>query len=267
MSILSDIFDVVIGVLDSIAHNFIGLVIFALVVFYLYIKWSKVKPLDMGKEVFNKQWDATAERLRLLCVKTLAICSYPLTVEELRSMAIHQIQHLPIGNVVGINVFGIITKVETLIKLSKDLTEDNFNKLIEENAGAIKDDKFWLVFAIERITGGLPFFRSKKKSLLFLKPAQIININSSDNIIRVRGFGLTPLGEYEIINDENISITRPQLLADTIQNINEELVLGGWAKMGTIVTNAMQSDAVYRKGIAEKSVEVLSSPGRDSKPE
>jgi hypothetical protein len=261
---LGDIMASVIGVIDSLIHNILGLAIIALIAGFIYLKYLKPKPIDMGKEVFRKRWEATTTRLRLPMKKQLALCSYPMSTEELQKMPIYQIQHQNIGSIIGINVFGVITNPKTLMSFINSPNTENYDKLVEENQEYINKDKFWLAFACEKGSTGRPMFKKTHRTMLFIKPNQIINLNSSDNIIRVRGFGLTPIGDYEIINDENININRTQFVSDTTHTISEEVVLGAYSMLGTIVEKAISGDAPYRKEIAKEGIKVLNVPEKNS---
>lgn len=264
MTVVSDLFNAGTGILEALMHNVIGLGILALVGFFIYLKFFKPVPLDMGKEVFNKLWDATTEILRLSSPKEIGLCSYPMTAEEISKSPIHHIQHQNIGNCIGINAIGILNDVESLQNLKRfteEFNEDNYKRLLSRIKESGNIDKFWLVFAVKNIVGTtFLFFPKYKKTLIFVKPKQIINVSKFDHVIRVRGFGVTPLGEYQLINDEDVNINRQQLLSDTVENINQELLLGAWARMGEIVQNAMQSDSTYRKETAIEGIKVLSTP-------
>lgn len=216
----------------------------------------KPKPIDMGKEVFEKYWDATAERLRLKTPKKLALCTYPATMEELREN-IHQLKYDHISNIIGFNVAGVITDDKTLYELSEAADTKTFEKMKKENEAAIKEDKFWFIFACEKKTTQWLFPKTQRR-LIWVKAGQIINLNSSENVIRVRGLGLTPQGyQNELINDEQVNINRKQLMLDNIAIMNEEVVLKAYSNLANIVQEAIKSDSGYRKDVAVEGVKAL----------
>ena len=187
------------GFLNALVKNAVLIGILAVIGFAIYLYFNKEKKVDIGYELFKKQYDTTAERLKLSTPKVLALCSYPQTVEELKKLPMYQIQHQPFGEVVGVNVYPVITTIESLVKLahkpdSKTL-DDLLKQVKEENP---KEDQ-WIVFAIKKKVGGKWLFPEVKESLVWIKQNQLINFNSNDKIIRVRGFGVGTLGFYEYV--------------------------------------------------------------------
>jgi hypothetical protein len=259
-SIISDIFGLLVGLAEGLTHNVIGLAIVGIIAFFIYIKWGKPKTVNMMDVIFTKEWEATTERLRLPVRKVVGLCSYPMSTDELRNSPIYQIQYQNIGEVVGINVLGIRTNIKTLVKLSKNFSESELKLFLEANKTVIDKDTFWLVFAVERRVGGRWLFPKVSKTLLYCKPDQIIDMNSRDNVIRIRGVGITPQGAYELINDENVNVNVKQLLKDKSDVIFDEITLGTMSKMGEFVENAIKLDSEYRKRMGEAGINVQNNP-------
>jgi hypothetical protein len=245
--------------LEFLVHQAIGILIVLLIVAVIWLKFYKPKPIDMQKELSKKYFEATEERLGFHKPKKLGLCNYPYRVEDIAKMPIHQIKYDHISDIVGVNVFGVITNIADLMTFSATAKREDYQKLIKDNKEAIKQDKFWIVFACKQKGKGL-IFSQVKKTLLFLKPSQIINVDSNDDVIRVRGFGITPIGEYEIINDEMANVNRLQLLSDTVRLIDGEVTLAAWGSMADVVTEAMRANPSYRQTIAETGIKMLDKP-------
>ncbi len=267
MSILSDITNAIIGIADSLIHNILGLAILGLIAFFIYIKFFKAKEVDESYELFRKRWGAATSRLRFKSPKKLALCPMALTVEELREQPQYQIQYQLIGNIIGINCIGgdpniqdkPIKNIKTLENFAKDTSEQNYFKLLAENQKLIDNDKFWITLACEKVVGGIPIFRKKEQTLIFMKPKQIININSNDNVIRVRGMGLEPVGYYEIVTDELININTARMVRDDTTTIMREVVLKAYGDMGTAIKHAMATDSDFRKDAAKEGLRAASN--------
>lgn len=266
MTFIGDIFGMIVDLADFALHNIIGLGIFCIVVFILWLFFMRPKPRNIQQEIFNKLWDTTSTRLRLKAKKTVAICTYPDKIEDLRKTPIHQLNYTVEGEIVGVNAVGVESTLNELIKYSDLEDEEGLNKILELNKEWIEQDKFWLIFAYTNKTKGF-ILPKVKRGLLFVKPYQIINQDSSDNIIRLKGIGLRPVGEYEIVVDDFMNINKTQLVMDTIKNINEEVLLGSWAQLSQIVEAAMKSDSLFRKETALEGIKVLPSPGRSEVPQ
>jgi hypothetical protein len=144
--------------------------------------------------------------------------------------------------------------------LSKNFSESELKLFLEANKTVIDKDTFWLVFAVERRVGGRWLFPKVSKTLLYCKPDQIIDMNSRDNVIRIRGVGITPQGAYELINDENVNVNVKQLLKDKSDVIFDEITLGTMSKMGEFVENAIKLDSEYRKRMGEAGINVQNNP-------
>jgi len=262
--ILEMMFGGIIMLMDAIIKYGIGLLIVAILGLMFYLWFMKPNPTDMGKEVFEKYWDATAERLRLKTPKKLALCTYPASMEELREN-IHQLKYDHIGNIIGFNVAGVITDDKTLYDLSENADSETFERIKEENKEAIKENRFWFIFACEKKTTQWLLPKTQRR-LIWVKAAQIINLNSSDNVIRVRGLGLTPQGYCnELINDEQVNVNRKQLMLDNIAIMNEEVLLKAYSGMADIVQECIKSDSRYKKEVALEGVKAIvpSKPEED----
>lgn len=266
--VIDNIFNVFMGLFDSLAKNALAIIILGAIALAIYLHYGKPKPIDMSEVVFKKFWDATTERLRMPAPKKLALCSYPLSVAELRE-TVNQVHYTPVGDIVGVNIVGTLTDVKELVKFKDNISNEELNKIINENQEAIENSKFWFVFACQQTMGGKFLFKTVRKTLIFVKPNQIIDMNSNDQVIRIRGYGLMPLGQYEVVNDENININRKQLFADTWRIINDEVTLAAWGAMGETVKEAMKSDSYFRKRAAEegsKGIQML-APAQGQKAE
>ena len=259
-SIVADFFSFILGVIDGITHNALGGLIAGVVILFLYIRWLNPKAVDMNQVIFKKEFEATAEQQRLPKPKKLMMLSMPLTMEEYNKNPIHQIQHNIIGVVVGINVVGVRTSITRLAQLCKGWGEGELNKFLKENEQAIKDDKLWIVFATKRKVGGFLLFTKYVNDLIYLKPNQIINVNSKDDYIRVRGFGLQPQGFYTLVTDEAINTNVKQLMLDKVDVMFDEVGLSTVSRMGDYVTKAMEMDSATRKEAALKGLDVLLPP-------
>jgi hypothetical protein len=260
MSVVSDILGIITGVAEGFTHNLIGLAIVGVIAFFVYLKWGKPKPVNMAEVIFKKQYEATAERLKLLKPKKLGLCSYPMSAAELKNN-IHQIKHDIIGNVIGINVVGVRTNVKTLVKLARNFSEKEVSDFLETNKEYIDKDKFWLVFAVERQIGGRFLFPKVSKALIYCKPPQIIDMNSNDDVIRVRGFGITSQGAgYEIINDENTILNINQLALDTSNIMEIETGLSMVSRLGDYSEAASKLDSETRKTALLSGLHVLNPP-------
>jgi hypothetical protein len=258
--VLSGLVVMAISAFGTIARFVLGGIFVLLILLVIYLIWFRDKKSNKAKERFTKRFEATAERCGFVSKKLLALCPYPYSLEDMKN-PIYQLNHQPIGWIIGANVYGIIHSFETLLKYTKsDGKNDELKKLIEENKEAIEQDKFWIVYAYQKAIKGIWVFKRNKRSLLFVKPSQIINSSSIDGIIRVRGFGIQSLGEYEIINDENANLTRMQLFKDLQQLDAEEITLGGWDYIGETVTHSMTADSSYRKDLAYASIKPASTP-------
>ena len=72
--------------------------------------------------------------------------------------------------------------------------------------------------------------------------------------------GFAPLGEYEIVIDEEFKFNYNQLFADTEELIGKEITLSGWSSLGKIVEEAISSDSRYRKDAAIEGIKILQKP-------
>ena len=260
VSVIDQITNVFVGLVEGIFHNLIGLGVLAAVVFFIWLKFGKPQPADLGKEIFKKEWEATTERLGLESPKKIGLCSYPMDVEELRKNPIHQIQYSLIGNVVGVNVMGARTSIERILSLSQKFTEKELADFLVQNQEAIDSNNLWIVFAIESSMGGRFLFKKTKKTLLHCKPNQIIDMNSKDDVIRLRGWGITPQGQSELVNDEQVTLNLYQLKLDRQKIIFDEIDLGTMSKMGDYVGKATKLDSGWRKETALQGVGMMSQP-------
>jgi len=259
MSFLTDVTAIIGGVAQGFTHNILAVIIAVLIGFWMYLKWGKPKPVNMAELMFKKEWEATTEQLRMLKPKMLALCPYPQSTEELKS-AIGQIKYDLIGKVIGVNVVGVRTSVKDVVKLAKNFNETELKEFTEKNAAYIQSDKFWVVLAIERRIGGRFLFPKVTKSLLYLKPSQIIDFNSKDDVIRVRGFGLTPQGQYLLLNDEKINLNLNQLVLDQENIMGIETVTSSYSKLGEIVEYASGLDSGHTKRLVEGGLRVQETP-------
>jgi len=260
--VLTNIGAIGLGIFDTILHYSLGFAILAVVSLFLYLYFIKPKPIDERKELFDDYWEATTERLGLHAPKKLAIISVPFTAEEANEN-IHQLRHELIGDIVGINIAGVMTDEKTLYEMTNNLDSKTYKKMVEENKEEIDYNRFWFILACKRRTKGI-ILPKVKKTLIWVKSNQIININSSDDIIRVRGFGLIPQGYNEIIDDENINITRKQLLSDTVKMIDENVILKVYGHHSETIELAMRSDSNFRKEVSFEGVKAL-VPNNDEK--
>lgn len=260
-SIIEDLSSVVLGVIEGATHNALAIVIVLFLAYIAWLWWGKPKPVNLAQEIFKKQWGATVDTLGLENPKTIGLCSYPLSIQELRSMPMHQIHYRNIGKVVGINMTGIRTSVKKVVELSKEgVTTESLKKFMEDNKDTIDQDKFWVMFAIERNVGGFFLFPKIRKTLLFAKESQIINIDSHDDIIRLRGFGVHPQGEYELVVDKDFVINSTQLNLDTAHITFDETTLGTLARMGQFVEKAIDLDSKFKKDVAVEGIKTLAAP-------
>jgi hypothetical protein len=260
MSVVADVISFLMGALDYITHNALGGLLLGVVVVFLYIRWLKPKAVDMNQVIFKKEFEATAEQQKLPTPKHLMMLSMPITMEEYNKNPIHQIQHNIIGLVVGINVVGVRTSVTSLAQLCKGWGEGELDKFLKENEQSIKDDKLWIVFATKRRVGGILFFTKYMNDLIYVKPNQIISVNSIDDYIRIRGFGLQPQGFYTLVTDEAINTNVKQLMLDKVDVMFDEVGLSTVSRMGDYVTKAMEMDSATRKEAALKGLDVLLPP-------
>jgi hypothetical protein len=237
----------------------IGLLFIGLIGYIVYIIFVKPKPIDYGNMLFLKLFEAGKERLPLKPSKKLALCPMSINVEDIRTLPIHQIHHQPIGDIVGLNVLGVITSMKELYDLSNDPSNENYQKLLLANQEAIKNDKFWICLCYQRQVGKF-IIPITKKCILLLKEKQIVSISSLDNVIRVRGYGLLPVGQYELVVDHDLSTNYKQFVLDQEQLISSEIILASFGKLGQIVESAMKSDSVYRKDVAITGLNVVNKP-------
>jgi hypothetical protein len=260
-SLFADITSILMGLVEGFTHNIIGLAIVALVAFLIWMKYGKPKPVNEIEVIFKKEWEATVERLGLPSPKKLLITSWPISTEEIKKMPIHQVHYQPIGNVIGINIASVRNNIYNIIKLSKQFTDSELAKIKLEYADEIKEDKFWVVFAVTRRTGGMFLFPKTLKTLIHCKPKQIIEMNSRDDNIMVRGVGLQSIGPYELIIDkEDTNITIKQLLQDKVDLVFDEITLGTVSKMGTYVEKATQMDTEFRKEVIRQGIPIMQKP-------
>lgn len=117
------------------------------------------------------------------------------------------------------------------------------------------------MFAVTRRTGGNFLFPKTIKSLINCKPYQLIEANSRDNNIMVRGVGLQSIGPYElIIDNDGSNLTIKQLLQDKVDLVFDEITLGTVSKMGTYVEKATQMDTEFRKEVIRAGIPVMQKP-------
>lgn len=255
MSVISDIGNLIFGLVDIAFQNAIGLmfVCFLGIIFWLW--WMRPKAIDKGKEVFDKLYETTSTKLGGGINKKLAICTYPDNIEKLRETPIHQLRYTVHGEVIGVNAIGIENGLDELIKYSKGEV-DNLDKILKENKEYVNQDRIWIIFAYKCKTKGF-ILPKVKKGLIFVKPNQIIDMESSDNIIRIKGIGMRPVGWYEVVVDDMIKINKNQIYLDTIQMINEEVTLGTMSKMADMIEYAIKSDSLFRKTTALEGIGLL----------
>lgn len=258
-TVFSDIWEMFVGLLSMLVHNAPGLIAVAAICVAIYLYFSKPKDRDEQKILAKKQWEAGKERLPFKTKKTLALCPYPQSTEELKSN-IYNLNYQPIGGIVGINQFPILNNLKQLKKLAEKPSNEELKKMVEDNKEYIAQDKYWVIFCCERRTGGKWLFPEMKHTLIMAKPNQIIDMNSHDNVIRVKGTGLMPIGEYELVVDNFSIVNYAQLNLDVQDLISNEIALGGFGKLGKIAGIAMGVDTPFRKDIAEKSIDIAKQP-------
>jgi len=258
--VLDDILNFFFGLFDMLTKNFLGTLILGAILLYLYLRYGKAKPINLSQEIFKKQWEATTETLKISSIKKLGLCSLPMTIEELKNLPMHQLKYESIGDVIGINMTGVRTSIKKLLEISKKMSKEQIEKFLIENKDQIDLDKFWVIFAIRRRVGGFFLFPNIRKTLLFCKMNQIINIDSNDSIVRVRGYGIQPQGEYELIVDNNYVINAKQLSLDTADVTFEEVTLGTLGYMGQLLQNAINLDSTYKKDVAMEGIKILPQP-------
>lgn len=242
------------GILDAIVRNVTGFLILGLFIAIIYIILSKKPEINLGEELFNKFWDVTAETLKFKSPKQLILCPYPksMNAEDLRDI-VNQIHYEPIGDVVGVNGMGKGIDSSIIKNLSNYPDNANLKAIREQYEDKINNGDLWLVFAVKRKIGGKFLFPKVLKSLILVNPNQVINMSDKDNKIYVRGFGIHPIGEYDVVTDEDVIRTKRQARIDITHWIEEEGLLNEWGRLGDIVEKAIKGDSGYRKELARGS--------------
>lgn len=251
------------GILSVVVKNFIMIGIVVLVLLILYLKYGKPKPINEGKELFNRQYDAIDERLRFKTPKLLGLCVYPDKIEDLAKTPLYQLHYQPFGEIIGVNAYPILTHPESLFKLAEKGDSESYKKILAEFKEKFPNDNHWIVFAVKKKVGGKFLFSKVKKTLVWVKPSQIIDLNSRDNVVRVRGSGLGHIGLYDYITDEVAQVSHYQLESDLIKLISGRTNLRHWDLLGTITGKAMQGDSDWRKILASEGAKARS----DKQPE
>jgi len=258
--IITEIGSIIIGIFEGFINNLFGVILTIGVLVLIYIAYVKPKPQDMGKILFQKYWEVTAEQCKLKESKKLALVPLTHSIEELKK-PINQLYFQPIGDIIGINTLSTVVSFEDLQSFNNKPSDETLNKLRVEHKTI--EDPLWLVFAYKKKLGG-GFFSKSKKALIFVKEYQIITLNSSDNNIYIRGFGITPVGEYEVINDEIIAYNRMQQFKGITNIMTEEIALSTFAGMGHIVEKSITMDAEFRKLTGLLNVDVLKNVKGDT---
>jgi hypothetical protein len=250
--------DLLAGAGAFISHNAIGLILAAMIGLFLWIKYGKPKPVNEIDQIFNKEWETSVERLRLKDPKKLLITSWPIDIAELKKTPLHQIHYEYIADVIGINAVCVRNSAKSIIGLSKKLTDAELQDFFKENEEAIKEDRFWIVFAIRKRIGGNFLFKKIRRTLLYCKPNQLIEVNSRDDAIRVRGVGISAIGPYELITDfTNPMLHIKQLNLDKFDQTWDEVNLKQTARFGEIMDKAMNMDTDLKKGLMFRGLDIL----------
>jgi len=247
--------------LGELMKSVIGIGILILVGWILYMAFFRPQPVHMNRIVFDKNWDATNDRLGLTSPKKLCLVPMSQSVEEIRKLPEYSIFHRPFGDITGVNMYPVSNSIPRLLAFAKNLDKKSYDDLIESNKEAIEQDRFWIAFSYKRVVSSkIPMFPTVKKTIIFIKPRQLININSANNEIYVRGVGLQPIGEYELIVDESSNITIEQFIKDQAQIISREVELSTWDLLAELMKKGMGLDTAMRKDLIKEGMNIAQSP-------
>jgi len=250
--------DILIGAGTFISHNAIALIIASLLGLLIWLKYGKPKSINEIDIIFKKEWEMSVGELRLKSPKKLLITSWPISIEELKKNPMHQIHYEYIADIIGINSVCIRNSVKSILNLSKNLSDEELKKFFDENEEAIREDRFWIVFAVRKRIGGVFLFPKIRKTLLYCKPHQLIEVNSKDDAIRVRGVGLSSIGPYELITDfTNPMLHIKQLNLDKFDQTWDEVNLKQTARFGEIMDKAMNMDTDLKKGLMFRGLDII----------
>jgi len=247
--------------LGEIGKILLGIIILAVVIWVLIRAFGSPKPINMGKVVFQKNWDATTT-LGFSNSKKMCICPMAQDIEDIKKLPEYQIHHLPVGNIVGVNIYPVIHSIPLLMSFAKKADKESYTQVIEENKKLIEEDKLWIMFALKSQRGSLLFglFPIMKKTLVYVKPNQIISVNSADNNILVKGFGLQAIGEYMLVVDHNTNINMEQFIKDQAKMISREVELSTWDMHAEIVKKSMGLDSGTKKDLIRDAMKIPQQP-------
>lgn len=246
------------GVGAFVSRNIIAIGLVIVAVTYIYFKYSKPKQINQIDVIFNREWEMTTQALKLPIPKKLLITAWPMSAEDLVKVPIYQIHYTEISDVIGINVVGVRSSVKSIVQLTQKLDDASLKKFLEDNKSAIDADRFWITFATRKKIGGRWLFPKVIRGLIYCKPSQLIEINSHDNVIRVKGIGLSSIGPYQLITEHRNPILEvKQLELDLFDVTWSEVNLSQTGKLTAIVDKTMNLDTDTKKMLMFKGLEIV----------